>query len=194
MELSLLHSVIWKHSRSPEVLNIIKTFGKNVKAGRGDYAAEMASGGTMYCYLYAAAEILKPKQIVEMGADCGASTASLSMGSPKKCKIYSAETRQGAWEYVGTDKKVIKCHMDYMQIKDWPSQLDLKKTDMWFIDGNHGEDHVKQQMALYEPYFKKGCLILFDDTKMYKGAFQGKKWEWEEVPEVHGNSFIIARP
>jgi predicted O-methyltransferase YrrM len=144
-----------------------------------------------YEYLAAATKILKPSIIVELGADRGASALAFS-SELKEGKIFSCDIREDAWEYIAPgNKRVVKVCGDYMDLSIW-GDTDLLKTDLWLIDGEHGEDHVKKQMDLYNKFFKKDAVLIFDDIKSYYKALNKFSWDKYYSVEAHGNHLLIA--
>jgi hypothetical protein len=59
----------------------------------------------------------------------------------------------------------------------WPKDVDLSATDLWFIDSLHTEEQLRQELALYTPYFKKGAVVVLDDIHLHEGM----KKVWESI-------------
>ena len=72
---------------------------------------------------------------------------------------------------------------DYMDLSIWPKDVDLKKTDLFYIDGLHEEMHLRAELNLYKPFFKKGAIILFDD--IFKNPGMARVWhDLENILDV----------
>ena len=85
---------------------------------------------------------------------------------------------------------------DDLDLSQWSKDLDLGKTDLWFIDSEHTAKQLRAELELYKPFFKKGTIILFDDIHM------DELWPvWQELPyekldatdPLHYSGFGIAR-
>ena len=130
------------------------------------------SRGAFYHYLSCMARHLKPKAIVEIGADKGCSALAFNSEQPKDGKVYSCDTREDGWEYVPkTNKRIIKVIGNSLDVK-WP--IDLQGAKLWLIDGGHCDTQVIKEITRYQPFWKD-AVIIFDDVKDYPGA-------WEKVP------------
>ena len=80
-----------------------------------------------------------------------------------------------------------------MDLGFWPNDLNLKETGLWFIDGEHAQDHVKEQFTLYTPFFSKGAVILLDDViSSYRDFFDTIELDKYLCDGVHGGGFGIV--
>ena len=114
--------------------------GRDVEYYRETHSEEEHPKG-IYRYLACAVKVLKPKIVVELGADRGASALVMESELPKNGKIYSIDQRDG-WEYVPKKSKIVKLlgdSIDTYLLKD----INLNNVDLWFIDSEHNEDTVR---------------------------------------------------
>lgn len=145
-------------------------------------------------WLLCMVEELQPKQIVELGAWRGISTCMLLAGMPKESKLYSVDNDPISWEYVPDDPRLIKVLGDDLDINIYPKDVDLSKTDFWFIDTNHMEEFFQKERAVYEKFWKPGTVIAMDDVGHWDQFTLWKEWEKlpydkVELPTLHYTGF-----
>lgn len=116
-------------------------------------------------------ELLKPKQVVELGSAMGVALNCMLASPHKDFELYGVTLSEQGKEFCFVKKDTYpNLHMitgDYMDLSIWPKDVDLKKTDFWYIDGLHDGQHVRDQLALYKKFFKPGAIIAFDDIFMH---------------------------
>lgn len=131
-----------------------------------------------YQWLACLIKLVKPKQVVELGAAAGISTMMMANELPKDSKLYSVDIDPTAWKWMAKDyPQVLKILGDDLNMAIWPGNVDLGKTDVWFFDSLHTEDHLRKELELYKPYLKIGTIVVMDDIRM-----QGLDKVWEELP------------
>lgn len=149
------------------------------KDGRSDY----------YQWLPKLIKMTKPKQIVELGGAMGVSAIAMLQTLPKTSKLYSITLEEHGLEFSFMDKEYdnfIKIVGDDLDLNNWPKDLDLSKTDIWFIDSEHTYEQVRKEIDLYKKYFKEGSILLFDDIHINDGLSQ----VWEEIKqEIPGDKY-----
>ena len=120
-----------------------------------------------YQWLACLVKFLKPKQIVELGAASGISTIMMLSELDTKSKLYSVDIDpQIAWKWMSKDyPQLTKILADDLDMSIWEG-VDLKKTDIWFIDTIHSAQQLKKEIELYSPYWKKGAIVIFDDIRL----------------------------
>lgn len=130
-----------------------------------------------YQWLSCLTKILKPKQVVELGAAAGISTIMINSELDKDAKFYSVDNDPQAWRWMKPGyPQVTKILADDRDMNIWKG-INLKKTDLWFIDSLHTYEQLSAEMKLYRPYFKKGAVVVFDDIRM------SGLWEiWQDLP------------
>jgi len=136
------------------------------------------NGEAYYLWLPCAIDVLKPKQIVELGGAMGVS-AIMMCQSNVDFKLYSITLPEGGLEFsfiADPMPKLTKVVGDDLVPLNWPKDLDLSKTDLWFFDALHEEQHLRKELALYEPFFKEGAVLLFDDIHTF-----GLEPVWEDL-------------
>jgi cephalosporin hydroxylase len=136
-----------------------------------------------YQWLACLMRVLKPKQVVELGAAAGISTIMMASQLPKESKLYSVDIDKSiAWKWMNRDypqvEKVLGDDTDPdLWRKNWSGSKfdgtfdmelgpDLSKTDIWFIDALHTKEHLQKELDLYTPFFKKGTVVVLDDIRM----------------------------
>jgi cephalosporin hydroxylase len=142
-----------------------------------------------YQWLACLIKLLKPKQVVELGAAAGISTIMMATELDKDAKLYSVDfDPEIAWKWMDKEyPQVIKILGDTRDIniwpqteslynKDWP--MLLRQTDIWFFDSLHTEEQLRSELEIYKPYFKKGAVLVFDDIHMNPGMNK----VWDELP------------
>jgi len=145
----------------------------------------------IYRYLACAVKVLKPKTIVEIGADKGVSALAMASELPKGGKIYSLDMRNG-WEHVPPSvKNIIKLHGDSRDLSLY-GNLALDTVDLWFIDGEHSDKIVRSEIETYSPYWREGTVLLFDDIDLYYGIWSDIKHDRYESREIHGQNFGVV--
>lgn len=120
-----------------------------------------------YQWLACLVKLLKPKQVVELGAAAGISTIMMAAYMPKDSKLYSVDIDPSAWKWMNYEfPSVIKILGDDLDLAIYPKECDLNKTDIWFIDSLHEEAQLRKEIELYKPYFKKGAVVVLDDIRL----------------------------
>lgn len=134
------------------------------------------TNGTRY-YQWSACliDILKPKQVVELGGAMGVWTICASYFLPKSSHLYSITLPEFGLDFAyipDPPSNVTLIRGDDLDLENWKG-VDLSKTDLWFIDTGIADDHFAEQLQreikLYSPYFKKNAIILFDDIHKNQG-------------------------
>jgi cephalosporin hydroxylase len=142
-----------------------------------------------YWYLACMIKKLKPMQVVELGADRGASAIFMASELPEGGKVYSVDIRASAWEYVREDMdNIIKVVGDSKVREIWPDDVSLDETKFWLIDGDHSVEQVRAECKLYSQYWQEGTVVLFDDLGQVLRAFEELKYEKFIIPRrtIHG--------
>lgn len=131
----------------------------------------------------------QPKQIVELGGAMGVACLAMLQTLPQDSKLYSITLAEGGQEFSfikGDYPNLVKIVGDDLDLNNWPKDLDLSKTDIWFIDSEHTYEQVRKEIDLYKPFFKEGAILLFDDTHINAGLSQ----VWSEIcNEIPGSKY-----
>lgn len=121
---------------------------------------------------------IKPKQIVELGGAMGVWDIMVLNGPYQDFRLYSITLEEGGLEFsyvVDKYDNFTPIIGDDLQMSNW-GELDLRETDLWYFDSLHTEEHLRKELDLYSPFFKKGCYIIFDDIHSF-----GLDPVWEDV-------------
>lgn len=130
------------------------------------------NGNAYYQWSSCLMEILKPKQVVELGGAMGVWDIMVLHTLPEDSQLWSITLYENGLEFSYIKDDYPNFHPvvgDDLDLTKWPKELDLATTDLWFIDTIHTYEQVKKELDLYTPFFKKGALILFDDIRMNEG-------------------------
>lgn len=131
-----------------------------------------------YQWLACLMQLLKPKQVVELGAATGISTIMMATSLPKDSLLYSVDNDPKiAWTWMSeTYPQVVKILGDTRDMNIWLKDLyppvrgcNLEETDVFFFDSLHTEDQLEAELKLYTPFFKKGAVLVFDDVHINPG-------------------------
>lgn len=133
-----------------------------------------------YQWLACLMKLVKPKQVVELGAAAGISTIMMATELPKDSKLISVDIDKDlAWKWMDREyPQVIKVLGDDLDLGIYPKDIDLDQTDIWFIDSLHTEEQLRKEFALYRPFWKKGAIVVLDDIKI-----PGLDKVWSEITE-----------
>lgn len=149
---------------------------RNVSAGSLEDVLN-TNGCAYYQWLPQLIRLIEPKQVVELGGAMGAS--AIMMLQTLKGKLYSITLPEGGQEFsfiADEYSNLTKVLGNDLDLSNWPKDLDLSKTDLWFIDSEHTEDQVRKELDLYSPFFKPEAIVLFDDIHSF-----GLDPVWEDI-------------
>ena len=138
------------------------------------------NGSAYYQWLACLVDVMKPKQIVELGGAMGVGTIMLLQYLPADSKLYSITLPEHGLEFVyiaDNYPNLIKVLGDDLDLKNWPKDCDLSKTDLLFIDTVHEKEHLEKELALYLPFLKKGAVVLLDDIHINGGM----ETVWQDI-------------
>lgn len=127
------------------------------------------NGSAYYQFMACLVDILKPKQVVELGGAMGVGTLMLLHFLPENSKLYSITLPEGGLEFSYIADKYPNLTIvlgDDLDLAVWPKDCDLSKTDLYFFDSLHTKEQLTKELELYTPFFKKGAVLLFDDIRM----------------------------
>lgn len=151
-----------------------------------------------YQFLSVLTNYLKPKQVLELGGAMGASALMMLSSLPKESRLYSITLPEHGLEFSfvkETYPNFVPVVGDDLILTNWPKNLDIAKTDLFFFDSEHNYDQLTSERKLYEPFFKKGAVILIDDIHLSEEMF--KAWtefpgdKFDATPWLHWSGFGI---
>lgn len=121
-----------------------------------------------YQWLSCLMRVVEPKQVIELGPASGISTIAMATQLAPDAKLYSVDIDESlAWKWMKYDyPQVTKILGDDLDLNIFPEDLDLKKTDVWFMDTLHTKEQLTKEIELYSPFFKKGAIVVLDDIRM----------------------------
>lgn len=162
------------------------------------------NGCAYYQWTSCAIDILKPKQVVELGGAMGVWALCVLHTLPSTSRLYSITLEEHGLEfsYIKEDyPNLTKIVGNDLDMDNWKG-VDLAKTDLWFFDALHEEQHLRKELDLYSPFFKKGTIILFDDIRSFglwpvwedvvSGKW-GKMDTYEATAPLHYSGYGIAQ-
>lgn len=148
-------------------------------------------------------DMLKPKQVVELGGAMGVWALCVLHALPQASHLYSITLEEQGKEFsfiadnypnltkiVGTD----------LDMDNWKG-VDLKETDVWFFDAEHTPEHLTKELDLYSPFFKEGAVILIDDVRSFGltpvwEQFMNGKWgemdAYEATSPLHYSGYGVS--
>lgn len=127
------------------------------------------NGNRYYQLAPSITKVLKPKQIVELGGAMGVWDLMVLNGDYQDFTLYSITLPEHGLEFayiVDKYPNFVPVVGDDLDLANWPKELDLSKTDLWFFDSLHTAEQLQKELDLYTPFFKKGAVLLFDDIRM----------------------------
>lgn len=123
---------------------------------------------------------VKPSQVVELGGAMGVWDIMVLNSAYQDFKLFSITLKEHGLEFsyiVDNYPNLVKVIGDDLDLKNWPKDLDLSKTDIWYFDSLHTAKQLQAELDLYTPFFKKGAVLVFDDIRM------DELWPiWEKLP------------
>lgn len=128
-----------------------------------------SNGCAYYQWIVGVVEELKPKQIVELGGAMGVWALCVLHTLPKTSMLHSITLEEYGLEfsYIQGKHENLSLYIgNDLDISHW-DDVDLTATDLWFIDAEHTEIHLRNELNLYSPYFKTGSIILLDDIHSF---------------------------
>jgi cephalosporin hydroxylase len=150
-----------------------------------------------YQWLASLMKAVKPKQVVELGGAMGVACVMMLSELPETSKLYSITLPEGGLEFSFIKKdypNFVPVLGDDLNLANWPDDLDLSKTDVWFFDSLHTAEQLEAELALYEQFFKEGAILLFDDIKMEElyPIWRKLPYHKKDVSHLHFSGFGIA--
>lgn len=152
---------------------------------------ESGRSNQYYQWLACLVRLVKPKQVVELGAASGISTIMMASELSPDAKLYSVDIDPNiAWKWMKKDyPQVIKILGDDLNMAIWPGSVDLGKTDIWFIDSLHTYKQIRSEIDLYKPYFKKGAIVILDDIRLPEMGAIWDELDYDKCENTNPNHF-----
>jgi len=141
------------------------------------------NGCANYQFSLCLIDLLKPKQVVELGGAMGAWSLCVLHTLPKDSRLYSITLAEDGKEFMFVVDKYENFYPivgDDLDISNWKG-VDLSKTDIWYFDSLHSEEQLRKELELYSPFFKKGAFLLFDDIHQNEGMEK----VWQDVQKKY---------
>ena len=140
------------------------------------------NGCAYYQWTPGVVELLKPKQVVEIGGAMGVWTIMALHNLPDKSKLYSITLPENGLEFcyiIDRYPNLIKVIGNDLDPEVWPEDTDLFTTDLWFFDSEHTEEQLRKEWEFYKTFFKRKAILLFDDIHLNEGMER----VWEDLKE-----------
>lgn len=137
------------------------------------------NGCANYQWIPGVVDLLKPKQILELGGAMGVWDIMVLNSQYSDFKLYSVTLAEHGLEYsyvVDKYPNFVPVVGDDLDLNVWPKELDLSKTDIWYYDSLHTEEQLRKELDLYHKFHKKGALLIFDDIHSF-----GLEPVWEDI-------------
>lgn len=138
------------------------------------------NGCANYIWSTCLMDVLKPKQVVELGGAMGTWSICVLQTLPAESQLYSITLPEEGREFMFVADKYENFHPivgDDLDMKNWEG-VDLSKTDVWYFDSLHTKEQLEKELQLYKPFFKKGTILLFDDIYVNEGMTEA----WNSLP------------
>jgi len=126
------------------------------------------NGCAYYQWTTCIVDLLKPKQVIELGGAMGVWTLCVLHYLPEDSKIYSITLEEGGLEFSFIKDTYSNLNMiigNDLDLQNWRN-VPMKMTDLWFFDALHTRDHLTKELNLYAQNIKEGAVALFDDIEM----------------------------
>ena len=180
-------------------IGIIPAFRKANEGAVEDFLN--TNGNAYYQWDMCLADVIKPKQIVELGGAMGMWDIAMLYVLPEDAKLYSITLAEYGLEFsyiADTYKNFFPIVDNDLELSNWSiyPDLDLKDTDLWFFDSLHTHDQLEAELKLYTPFFKKGAILLFDDIHMdeLNGIWEALPYEKVDISDpCHYSGYGIAK-
>jgi|GEM_PF-5513897 len=121
-----------------------------------------------YVWSSALMDVVKPKQVVELGGAMGVWSICVLQNLPPESQLYSITLEEHGLEFSYVQDTYYNFHPivgDDLDLNNFKG-VDLHKTDIWYFDSLHTYEQLTKELDLYSPFFKKGAILLFDDIRM----------------------------
>lgn len=128
------------------------------------------NGCANYIWSACLMDVLKPAQVIELGGAMGTWSICVLQTLPSDSQLYSITLPEDGEEFKFVVDKYPNFHPvigDDLDLSNWPKDLDLSKTDVWYFDSLHTKEQLTKELELYKPFFKKGAILLFDDIREF---------------------------
>lgn len=132
-------------------------------------------------------DLLKPKQIVELGGAMGVWSILALHALPTTSKLYSVTLPEGGLEFsfmMHKPDNFLPVIGDDLNTDIWPEDTNLFDTNLWFFDSAHTYDQLTKELDLYETWFDDDhkdskLVLLFDDIHLNDDMEK----VWKEIKE-----------
>jgi len=140
---------------------------------RAEVKNETGQPNLYYQYLACLVRVLKPRQVLELGASIGVSTIMMATQMSLSDKLYSVDDasdyKEGMKDWEALDREypnVIQVIGNDLDLSIYPKDFDISKTELMFIDTAHYGGQLKKEIDLYFPLLPKGCVVVLDDIRI----------------------------
>jgi len=142
-------------------------------------------------------QAIKPKMVVELGTHIGLCTGHILHALPADSKLVTVDCREDlAGIRLNPDSRMIQVIGDDINLSIFPKDIDLKKVELWFIDSDHSEKHIKKIYKIYKKFWKPNTIVLLDDIDEKGDSEFGVHKLWKKItynklslPDLHYTGF-----
>ncbi len=158
------------------------------KISQLDWATRSAE--PFHRFLFAWAQRIKPKLIVETGSDRGYSGSHLALGWPS-ARVVSIDIRSVCSDHLNAfhHPNVETITDDSLAVAD---QFEDNSIDLLFLDSAHTCAHVSKEIELYVPKVRAGAVVFIDDIAMdgeMTRAWKGVAYQKRSFRGLHNTGF-----
>lgn len=130
-------------------------------------------------WMYAQLKRYRPRNVLELGTNCGFSAIYMAKGSPES-KIHTLEGAEAIAGVAKENLRALECSNVIQHIGRFQDILEtvlcsMREVDFAFIDGHHDMEATVEYFAHIKPYLSSGAVVVFDDIHWSVGMENG--WE-----------------
>lgn len=157
-------------------------FIQHVEAG--SWADVVQGHAQYYKYLPLVVELLKPKQVVELGSAAGTSALMMLSHLPDTSHLYaiSIPEPEGEFRFIQEDYPNLTLIRGSSLDPNSYKGFNPKETDVWFWDTDHTYEQIRAEYDFCKPFLKEDCLVFVDDINLNEGM--KKFWSEVEYPKL----------
>jgi predicted O-methyltransferase YrrM len=159
-------------------------------------------GHEYYLILYRLIELLKPKEVLELGTSIGRSSLFMMCALPPDSKLTTVE--KGSYQRVDLKPffddprlKIVYGDDTDKEVYEQFTPVHFKTIDFLFIDTEHNEEQLQKEWNIYKEFLVDGAIVVMDDIYLNEGM--RKFWDkllYEKIAcplSIHFSGFGILK-